>query len=432
MTTTRDKLETILARLAGRAADERVFLRVYEDAARIAADAADARRRGGLSFGPLDGAIVSIKDLFDVAGETTLAGSIALRDAPPADRDAAIVRRLRQAGAVIVGRTNMVEFAFSGLGLNPHYGTPGNAADPSRIPGGSSSGAGVSVAEGTSEISIGSDTGGSVRIPAALNGVVGFKPTAHRVPLDGTFPLAPSLDSIGPLARNVQDCAFTDAVMAGEDPRVLKPHPLAGLRIGVPHGRLFTQTEPMVEQAFEASLTRLSEAGARIADHGIEDLLEAMAQITETASIASIEASEVHADWLNAKAAEIDPRVRWWIARSSTVPAPTYIRMLRRRRALAAAMDERLSPVDVLALPATAVTAPLIAPFEGDDKLYNKMDGLILRNTMFGNQFDLTAISLPIPGTALPVGLMLVARHGHDRRLLEIAAGVEALLARGA
>ena len=432
MTTIRDKLETILARLAGRAADERVFLRVYEDAARIAADAADARHRAGLSLGPLDGAIVSIKDLFDVAGETTLAGSIALRDAPPAERDAAIVRCLRQAGAVIIGKTNMVEFAFSGLGLNPHYGTPGNAADPLRIPGGSSSGAGVSVAEGTSEISIGSDTGGSVRVPAALNGVVGFKPTAHRVPLDGTFPLAPSLDSIGPLGRNVQDCAFADAVMAGEDPYLLKPHPLAGLRIGIPRGRLFSQSEPMVEQAFEASLTLLSGAGARITDHSIEILLEAMAQITQTASIASIEASEVHADWLDTKAAEIDPRVRWWIARSGTVPAPVYIRMMRRRRALVAAMDERLSSVDVLALPATAITAPLIAPFEGDDKLYNKLDVLILRNCMFGNQFDLTAITLPVPGTERPVGLMLVARHGHDRRLLEIAASVETLLAQRA
>jgi len=432
MTTIRDKLETILARLAGRAAEERVFLRVYEDAARIAADAADARHRAGLSLGPLDGAIVSIKDLFDVAGETTLAGSIVLRDAPPAARDAAIVRRLRQAGAVIIGRTNMVEFAFSGLGLNPHYGTPGNAADPLRIPGGSSSGAGVSVAEGTSEISIGSDTGGSVRVPAALNGVVGFKPTAHRVPLDGTFPLAPSLDSIGPLGRNVQDCAFADAVMAGEDPYLLKPHPLAGLRIGIPRGRLFSQSEPMVERAFEASLTLLSGAGARIADHSIEDLLEAMAQITQTASIASIEASEVHADWLDTKAAEIDPRVRWWIARSGTVPAPVYIRMMRRRRALVAAMDERLASVDVLALPATAITAPLIAPFEGDDKLYNKLDVLILRNCMFGNQFDLTAVTLPVPGTERPVGLMLVARHGHDRRLLEIAASVETLLAQGA
>lgn len=431
MTTIRDKLETILARLAGRAADERVFLRVYEDAARVAADAADARHRSGLSLGPLDGAIVSIKDLFDVAGEATLAGSIALHDAPAADKDAAIVRRLRQAGVVILGKTNMVEFAFSGLGLNPHYGTPGNAADPLRIPGGSSSGAGVSVAEGTSEIAIGSDTGGSVRIPAALNGVVGFKPTAHRVPLDGAFPLSPSLDSIGPLARNVQDCAFTDAVMAGEDPRVLKPHPLAGLRIGIPRGRLFSDTEPMVEQAFEASLKRLSQAGARIIDHDIEDLLQEMADTTVSASIASIEASEVHADWLETKAAEIDPRVRWWIARSGTVPAPIYIRMLRRRRALIAAMDERLSPLDLLVLPTTAISAPLIAPLEEDDKLYNKMDGLILRNTMFGNQFDLTGISLPIPDTERPVGLMLVARHGHDWRLLEIAASVEAMLTRG-
>ncbi|WP_262299995.1 amidase [Microvirga sesbaniae] len=431
MTTIRDKLETILARLAGRAADERVFLRVYADQARVAADAADARRRIGLSLGPLDGAIVSIKDLFDVAGETTLAGSIALRDAPPAARDAAIVRRLRQAGTVILGRTNMVEFAFSGLGLNPHYGTPGNAADPLRIPGGSSSGAGVSVAEGTSEIAIGTDTGGSVRIPAALNGVVGFKPTAHRVPLDGTLPLSPSLDSIGPLARTVQDCAFADAVMAGEEPRVLAPHPLAGLRIGVPRGRLFSQSEPAVDQAFEASLAVLSRAGARIADHGIEDLLDAMSDTTVAASIASIEASEVHADWLDAKAAEMDPRVRWWIARSGTVPAPVYIRMLRRRRALAAAMDARLSPVDVLALPATAIAAPLTAPLEADDKLYNRTDALILRNTMFGNQFDLTAISVPLPRTERPVGLMLVARHGQDQRLLDIAASVEAALAPG-
>ncbi|WP_114943464.1 amidase [Microvirga calopogonii] len=431
MTTTRDKLETILARFAGRKADERVFLRVYDDAARIAADAADARRRAGLTLGPLDGTIVSIKDLFDVAGETTLAGSIALRDAAPADKDAAIVRRLRQAGAVILGKTNMVEFAFSGLGLNPHYGTPGNATDPLRIPGGSSSGAGVSVAEGTSEISIGSDTGGSVRIPAALNGVVGFKPTAHRVPLDGAFPLAPSLDSIGPLARNVQDCAYADAVMAGEEPRPLKERALAGLRIGVPRGRLFAQTESLVEQAFETSLKRLSGAGARIVDHGIEDLLEAMADTTVTASIASIEASEVHADWLESKVAEIDPRVHWWIARSSTVPAPIYIRMLRRRHALVAAMDERLSPLDVLVLPTTAISAPLIAPLESDDKLYNKTDWLILRNTMFGNQFDLTGISLPIPGTERPVGLMLVARRGHDRRLLEIAASIETLLAQG-
>jgi aspartyl-tRNA(Asn)/glutamyl-tRNA(Gln) amidotransferase subunit A len=425
MMTIRDKLEGILARLAQRAADERVYLRLYENAARAAADAADARKRAGVSLGPLDGAIVSIKDLFDVAGETTTAGSVVLRDAPPAQRDAAVVRRLRQAGAVIIGKTNMVEFAFSGLGLNPHYGTPGNAVDPERIPGGSSSGAGVSVAERTSDISIGSDTGGSVRIPAALNGVVGFKPTARRVPLDGAFPLSPSLDSIGPLARTVQECAFADAIMAGEEPRPLVPRPLAGLRFGVPRGRLFTETEPLVMEAFEASLQRLSRSEVRIVDHSIEDLLQAMADTTTRASIASIEAADVHADWLHEKAHLIDPRVQWWIARSGAVPAPAYIRMIRQRKTLIAQMEERLSSVDALVLPTTAISAPLIAPLEASDKLYNRMDWLILRNTMFANQFDLTGISLPIPGYAHPVGLMLIASHGQDRRLMEIAASVE-------
>ncbi|MBF9232894.1 amidase [Microvirga alba] len=430
MAPVRDKLEDILARLTARAADECVFVRLYADAARSAADAADARRRDGVSLGPLDGSIVSIKDLFDVAGEATTAGSIVLRDAPPASRDATIVRRLRQAGAVILGKTNMVEFAFSGIGLNPHYGTPGNAADPARVPGGSSSGAGVSVAEGTSEIAIGSDTGGSVRIPAAFNGVVGFKPTAHRVPLDGVFPLSYTLDSIGPLAATVQDCAWADAIMAGDEARTLTPYPLAGLRIGVPHGRLFTETEPMVAEAFEASLRRLSQAGAQIIALPIDDLLQAMADATARASIASIEASEIHADWIEAKAHMIDPLVRGSIARAGRVPSPVYIRALRRRKALVTAMDERLAPIDVLALPATAISAPLTAPLMADEELYDRTDWLILRNPMFANQFDLTAISLPIPACALPVGFMLVARHGHDQRLLDISASVEKELTR--
>ncbi|MGO4388345.1 amidase [Microvirga sp. 2YAF29] len=429
MTTTRDKLEMVLARLAARAEDERVFMGLYPEAARAAADAADDRRLAGVSLGPLDGMLVSIKDLFDVAGEVTTAGSIVLRDAPPAAKDAAIVSRLRQAGAVILGKTGMVEFAFSGLGLNPNYGTPGNAVDPARIPGGSSSGAGVSVAEGTSEIAIGSDTGGSVRIPAAFNGVVGFKPTARRVPLDGAFPLAPSLDSIGPLARNVQHCALADAVMAGEEPHILDPYPLAGLRIGVPRGRLFAETEGMVEIAFEKTLGLLGRTGARIVDHDIDDLLRAMREATLHASIAAIEAAEIHADWLTTRAEDIDPRVHHWLVRSSAVPAHIYLRMMRRRRSLIEAMDRRLAVVDVLALPTTAITAPLMAPLEADEVLYNDADRLILRNTQMANQFDLTSVSLPLPHCERPVGLMLVARHGSDRRLLEIAAGIEALLA---
>lgn len=269
-----------------------------------------------------------------------------------------------------------------------------------------------------------------MRIPAALNGVVGFKPTARRVPLEGAFPLSPSLDSIGPLARSVRDCAATDAVMAGEEPYDIEPHPLAGLRIGVPRGRLFTQSETMVEEAFERALSRLSRGGAKIVDHAIDDLLLTMRETTAAASIASIEAAEVHADWLEDRADEIDPRVHYWLVRSSAVPAHIYLRMMRRRRLLVKAMDERLSPLDVMALPTTAITAPLIAPLEADDQLYNDTDGLILRNTQVANQFDLTAMTLPIPDCERPVGLMLMARHGQDRQLLRIAAGIEQELMR--
>lgn len=424
----RDRLEAILERLNRRADDERVYLKIYGDAARSAADAADDRRRSGLTLGPLDGAIVSIKDLLDVAGEVTTAGSIIFRDHAPAERDAVVVRRLRQAGAVILGKTNMVEFAFSGIGLNPHFGTPGNATDPDRIPGGSSSGAGVAVAEETSDISIGSDTGGSVRIPAAFNGVVGFKPTARRVPLGGAFPLSYSLDSIGPLARTVSDCAAADAIMAGEEMLPLVPFPIQALRVGVPRGRLFAQIETLVGGAFEESLYKLSAAGAHIVECDLEDLLEQMAEATTGASIASVEAAAVHADWIETRGDKIDPRVQKWIALRRVVSAPSYIRMMRKRNELAAAMDKRLSPLDALALPTTAITAPLMAPLVADEKLYNKTDTLILRNTTPGNQFDLTAISLPIPNTPRPVGLMLMARHGHDRRLLEIAASVEGTL----
>jgi aspartyl-tRNA(Asn)/glutamyl-tRNA(Gln) amidotransferase subunit A len=425
MTPVRDRLEATLDRIESGRSGKHVFVKLYPEAARAAADAADARKKVGVSLGPLDGALVSIKDLFDVAGEPTTAGSKLLANAAPAKADAPVIARLRRAGAVILAKTNMVEFAFAGIGLNPHYGTPGNAADPSRIPGGSTSGGGVSVGEGTSEITIGSDTGGSVRIPAAFNGVVGFKPTQQRVPLDGAFPLSYALDSIGPLARTVRECADADEVMAGEEPRALVPRTLSGLRIGVPRGRLFGETESAVAGAFEATLKRLSAAGARIVDHAIEDLLSEFADATAPASIAAIEAAEVHADWLEARASEFDPRVQSRIARGATVPAPIYLRMLRRRATLIRRMDARLSAIDVLALPSVPIVAPPIAPMLADDELYFRTNLLVLRNTMIGNFFDLCGISLPVPGTALPVGFMMLARHGRDRDLLDIAAGVE-------
>jgi aspartyl-tRNA(Asn)/glutamyl-tRNA(Gln) amidotransferase subunit A len=431
MQSVRDYLEIILSRLANRAADEKVFTKLYAEAARAAADASDARSRAGVTLGPLDGTIVSIKDLFDVAGEATAAGSLMRRTAAPALRDAAIVSRLRQAGAVIIGKTNMTEFAFTAIGDNMHYGTPGNAVDASRIPGGSSSGAGVSVGEGTSDISIGSDTGGSIRIPAALNGVVGFKPTARRVPLTGAYPLSATLDSIGPLGLSVAACAVADAVMAGEEPPPLHlPLPLAGLRVGVPRGLLFEDTESDVGVALDRSLAGIERKGARLVDISIDDFIADMRAATKRGSIAAMEGAEMHADWLATGASvPVDPHVSGPLSRAAMLPAPVYIRALRRRGALVAAMDERLTSVDVLALPTTPVTAPTIGSMAEDAELRDHVEGLLLRNTQVANQFDLCAISLPMPGMLLPAGLMLVARNGHDRHLLRIAAEVERLLA---
>ncbi|TGV76965.1 amidase, partial [Mesorhizobium sp. M00.F.Ca.ET.149.01.1.1] len=349
--------------------------------------------------------------------------------AAPARRDAVIVQRLRQAGAVILGKTNMTEFAFTAIGDNPHYGTPGNAADASLIPGGSSSGAGVGVGESTSDISIGSDTGGSVRIPASLNGVFGFKPTARRVPLRGAFPLSMTLDSIGPLARSVADCAIADAIMAGEEPAALQPVPLATLRIGIPRGVLFGETQGEVAEAFEACIDRIGQAGARAADLPIDDLIAEMRAATKRGTIASMEGAEVHADWLaNGASVPVDPHVTGPLSRALSVPASAYIRTIRRRGDLVAAMAERLEAIDVLALPTVPMVAPSIAAMAGDEALRDWTEGLLLRNTQVANQFDLCAISLPMPGTKLPAGLMLVGRHGKDRRLLAIAAAVEVLL----
>jgi aspartyl-tRNA(Asn)/glutamyl-tRNA(Gln) amidotransferase subunit A len=429
MQSIRDRLEIILSRLADRAGDERVFTKVYAGAARAAADTSDARKKAGVTLGPLDGAIVSIKDLFDVAGEPTTAGSLILANAAPAFRDAIIVHRLRQAGAVIIGKTNMTEFAFTAIGDNMHYGTPGNAADASRIPGGSSSGAGVSVGEGTSDISIGSDTGGSVGIPASLNGVVGFKPTARRVPLTGAFPLSATLDSIGPLARSVAECAIADVVMAGEEPVPLQPISLAGLRVGIPRGVLFEDTEPEVASGFERCIRALEQSGARVADLSIDDLIAEMRAATKRGTIASMEGAEIHAEWLATGAsAPVDPYVSGPLSRALAVPASVYIRTIRRRGELAAAMDQRLASVDVFALPAVPMVAPSIAAMAGDEALRNKTEGLLLRNTQVANQFDLCAISLPMSDMTLPAGLMLVARNGHDHHLLRIAAEVERLL----
>ncbi|MCK3778500.1 amidase [Ensifer sesbaniae] len=427
-TPARDRLEQILSRLNDRRREEKAFVRLCAENARAEADASDRRRRDGASLGPLDGKIVSIKDLFDIAGEPTLAGSIIRRNAVPAEKDALVVQRLRAAGAVIIGKTHMTEFAFTAVGLNPHYPVPGNATNESLIPGGSSSGAGVSAAEGTCDIAIGSDTGGSIRIPAALNGIVGFKPTASRIPLAGAFPLSPVLDSLGPLARTVADCAMADAVIAGEQPKPPVARPIAGLRIGLPRGRLLEDLSPEIADAFSASLDRLAKAGAEIVDFTLEDLIEKLGEATRIGSIAGLEASRIHAGWLNDAAAPVDDRVKLPLRRRLTVPDAAIAALLETRRGLAAAMDERLSPYDLIALPTTPIAAVPIASVEADRAEYNRVEDLLLRNCQIANQFDLNAITLPMPDLLRPAGMMLVGRNGTDAAVLAAALSVEALL----
>jgi aspartyl-tRNA(Asn)/glutamyl-tRNA(Gln) amidotransferase subunit A len=397
-------------------------LTVYGDAARAAASASDARRAQGRALGPLDGAIVSIKDLFDIAGEPTRVGSkILAEEAAPAAADAIIVQRLRQAGAVIVAKTNMTEFAFSGIGANPHFGTPGNPRDRARVPGGSSSGAPVAVADGMCEIAIGTDTGGSVRIPAALCGVVGFKPSRQRVPTTGAFPLSKTLDSIGPLAHSVADCAKADAIMAGERFAPLEPIALSGLRFGLPEGLLLERLDDIVASAFKAAIARLDGSGAHIS-HEQLPLLDDWVAVNEKGGVIPPEACAVHRDRLRRRGADVDPNVRIRIERGCAVGEADFAEILRERQRLVAAMQARLSGLDVLVMPTSTIVAPTIAEVE-DPKIFAVRNAAVLRNTSMVNFFDLCAISLPLPAS-LPVGLMLVARNGQDLTLLRIADAV--------
>ena len=329
----RDRLEAALARIADpKGEGARACLTVYTQAARDAADAADARAKAGISLGPLDGAIVSIKDLFDVAGEVTRAGSKVLaEEGKPAAQDAPPVRRLRAGGAVIVAKTNMTEFAYSGIGANPHYGTPGNPADRQRVPGGSSSGAAVAAADGLCEVAIGTDTGGSTRIPAAFCGIVGFKPSRERIPTDGAFPLSYSIDSIGPLARTVEACAKADAVMAGDDWVPLEPAPLANLRVGIAQGPVLENLDATVGKSFPRAIDALEKAGCRLSNEKLP-LLDDMARVNAKGGVQPAEAFAIHRDLLGRRADDIDPNVRARLERARNIGAADYHRHGARAR----------------------------------------------------------------------------------------------------
>ena len=413
----------------------RVFTEVYRTSALATAAATDAARAAGTVSGSLAGLPISIKDLFDVAGEPTRAGSRSRDDASPATEDAVVVARLRAAGAVIVGKTTMTEFAYSGLGLNPHDGTPrcawdrGFDAGHGRAPGGSSSGAGVSVADGMAVAAIGTDTGGSVRIPAAFNGLVGFKPTARRVATDGCFPLSTTLDSIGPLAPTVRCCARIDAVLSGEAARPLAPIDLRGLRIGLLQDIVLDDLDDPVARTFERAVSALSVAGAILVPLRF-DALALVDVVNGKGGFAGFEAWALHCERLATREADYDPRVASRIRRGASMTAADYREAIEARRRLIVAFDAAFAGFDVWIAPTVACAPPPLDALERDDRIYGDTNNRVLRNPSLVNLLDGCAITVPIHrhGDA-PVGLMPFAPALHDHRVLSIAAAIEASIA---
>jgi aspartyl-tRNA(Asn)/glutamyl-tRNA(Gln) amidotransferase subunit A len=429
-TSARKLVDACLARIADASGEgARAFIHVDAEAAIEAAEAMDRLREVRAAPSPYAGIPISIKDLFDIKGQVTRAGSRALDDSPPAEVDAPVVARLRRAGFVVIGRTNMTEFAYSGIGINPHYGTPKGAWQRSvgHVPGGSSSGAAVSVVDGMAHGALGTDTGGSCRIPAAYNGIVGFKPTQRRVPLDGGVPLSFTLDSFGPLARTAQCCAVLDAVLANEAVAPLQPRRVNGMRLAVPTTVALDELDDEVARTFDRALDKLSREGALIEHIEVPEFLD-VAAMNAKGGFAAAESYAWHRYLIVSNGDVYDPRVSMRIVRGESLSAADYIDMLGARKSLIARATVRLAPYDALVLPTTANTPPRIADL-ADDKAFTKANLLALRNCTLINMIDGCAISLPCHREGeVPVGLMLAASGGADRRILELAAAMEAVI----
>ena len=377
----------------------------------------------------LAGIPVSIKDLFDVAGQITAAGSTVLASAPPALADCSAVMRLRSSGAVFTKRTNMVEFAFSGVGINPHYGTPINPADSKidRIPGGSSSGAAVSVATGAAVVGLGSDTGGSIRIPAALCGIVGFKSTARLVPTTGAVPLSTSLDTACALTRSVRDAVTVHEILAARTVR-LAGKPLSSCRLAVARTQLQDGLDNTVAAAFEHSLRVLRQAGTHIEEIELSEI-EALASINATGGLSAAESYAWHRTLIGEHQAAYDPRVALRILRGSSMSAADYIDLIIARKQWIARMKVQLNRFDAVISPTVPIVAPPIASVMNDDEEFFRVNTLLLRNTSLVNMLDGCAISLPCHSPdQLPVGLMLWHAALHDDTILDLALQVETAL----
>ncbi|CAN7435704.1 amidase [Neorhizobium sp. LjRoot104] len=412
--------------------DKAVFVSLLEDRALAEAQASSKRLKEGRSLGLLDGIPIAWKDLFDIEGLPTTAGSKVLKKAAPAAKDAAIVDLLKQAGMVAVGRTNMSEFAFSGIGINPHYGTPHNphGKDAPRIPGGSSSGSGVAVAAGLVPVAMGTDTGGSIRIPAGFNGIVGYKATRGRYAMNGVYPLATSLDSLGPLCRTVQDAVWVDAAMRGlAAPRTAR-QPTQPLDIVIPTNIVLDGAEPGVVAAFEAAIERLAKAGAKITRLAFPTFDELPKLMVKYGPMVTAEAFALHREKLaGPDAAEMDHRVVARTRLGEKTSLSDYIAIVEDRARMIAA-TEALIGDRFVAMPSVAHVAPPIAPLEKDDELFFATNGKTLRNTGFGNFLDWCGVSIPC-GTGdadMPVGFLLSANANCDETLLQAAMAYEEII----
>lgn len=425
-------IEVALQRIADPGGEgSRAFIAIAADAARKRADELDRRRAAGEKLPPFAGIPLGIKDLFDVAGEVTRAGSRVLENEPPASRDAPVIARLRAAGFIFIGRNNMTEFAYSGLGLNPHYGT---ALSPferhiGRIPGGSTSGGAVAVADGMAAASIGTDTGGSCRIPAAFNGIVGFKPTASRVPREGATPLSTTLDSVGPLARSVACCAALDAIMRGVEPSALTDLALSEIRLVLPTTLVLDGMEPIVARIFERAVERLMRAGVTIVRKPVDGLQE-IPQVNSRGGLAAAEGYAWHRRMLEQHADRYDPRVATRLMKGRELSAADVLQVKADRVRLIDAVEAQTRGFDALVTPTVPIVAPPLAAFAQDSE-YLRLNALVLRNPSLVNFLDRCAISIPVHQTGEPpVGLMLIGRHDEDERLLTIAHALERALTR--
>lgn len=426
-----DLVETGLASASDSGGEgKRTFIKLYARQAREDAKFVDRRLASG-PIRPLEGVPVAVKDLFDVEGDTTTAGSASLRHRAAADRDAVAIARLRAVGAVLVGRTNMTEFAYSGLGLNPHFGTPLNPYDrrTGRIPGGSSSGAAVSVADGMCLVAVASDTGGSARTPAALCGLTGLKPTAAAIPMDGVFPLSPSLDSIGVIARTVECCRRAFMTMSGHKANMPEAVPIEGLRLLVPETVLVDQLDPDVSAAFEHALHTLSMAGVRVQRAEVR-ALERLPRLRARGGFPAAEAYRHLAEIVDRPDAKVDPRVRMRVLQGRDCSEADYEALCCERAAFREDLEPVIRDVDVIVAPTVPCIAPTLSDAD-DAEEHEALNALMLRNTAWVNLVDGCAVTVPChePGQA-PVGLMLAKQHGADKRLLAVAETIETELVR--